>query len=146
MSRHPGARGRTRSTARVIPARSTPAARRFVADTLRIGHPCRADAVLLTCRLAVALDGPLNVVVTSAAGWVHLIVRPVRPTVGTGSHVTGLRHAVGALERRAARWGLTREHRSTAVWFELHARTGSPRGCEVDPECASGTPSTPAAS
>ncbi|HEY3683247.1 MAG TPA: hypothetical protein VGL93_09425 [Streptosporangiaceae bacterium] len=126
MTRYPGSRGQIQTTARVFPPRSdrTEIVRAFVADALGDTHPCRPDATLLAGELAEASRTGVAIVISYARRWVYVNVRPIgrthTPSPGLGSaHAAGV---VAGLEARSVRWGLVRESKSSAVWFELDAR------------------------
>lgn len=126
MTRYPGTRGQIQTAARVFPPRSDriEIVRAFVADSLGDTHPCRPDATLLTGELAAASRTGVAVVISYARRWVYVDVRPIgrtkTPEPGLGSARAA--DVVAGLEARSVRWGLVREARRSAVWFELDAR------------------------
>lgn len=131
MTRHPGEHGPIHTAVRVFPPDRTDAVGAFVADTLGDAHPCRADAAGLTATLAESTRTGAAVVVAYAQRWAYVTVRPAgrtgTPSPSGGLAGSGAAEVIARLERRATRWGLTREASRSAIWFELDAV--APRHC-----------------
>ena len=130
MSRHPGERGPIRTAVRVFPPGRTDTVEAFVAGTLGETHPCGSDAARLATSLAGATRTGAAVVVSYASRWAYVIIRPVgrtgMPGPPTALGAPAAADVIARLEQRAVRWGMTREARRSAIWFELDAATEHP--------------------
>lgn len=131
MTRHLGERGPVYTAVRVFPADGTDGVAAFVTGTLGAAHPCSADAAALATTLAASARTGTAVVVAYADRWAYITLRPIgrtpapAPPSGLGAGA-GAKAVIAALERRATRWGLTREASTSAIWFELDAVTPDP--------------------
>ena len=130
MTRHPGERGPIHTAVRVFPPGRTDAVHAFVAGTLGDAHPCGAEAATLAGALAGSTRTGAAVVVSYAAHWAYVTIRPVGrtrpPKPPAGLAPPAAAEVVAHLERCATRWGLTREVGKSAIWFELDAAVPHP--------------------
>lgn len=130
MTRHPSEHGPIHTAVRVFPPGLTFAVEAFVTGTLGEAHPCGADAASLASSLAGATRTGAAVVVSYASRWAYVIIRPVGRTGMPGPPATlgspAAADVIARLEQRAVRWGMTREARRSAIWFELDAAAHDP--------------------
>ncbi|WP_329518522.1 ATP-binding protein [Spirillospora sp. NBC_01491] len=110
-----------------------PVARRFVADALGDGHPCRADAMLLASEvgtnainhsLSGEVGGSFLLTVHWTEGWARVAVADQGAAEAPCLRRAGLGEASGRgialLDELAVRWGFMRRSvRGTEVWFVL---------------------------